>query len=79
MKENSLSKNAKKPTPVVLIDQDQEKKNHFELIGKMFGNLAESINVTNNSMHNNNASGGNKFAGGFKQASILKNNKTTLK
>ncbi len=47
----------------------------------MFGNLAESINVGNNTLGNknpNNTSGINKFSAGFKQPSILKNNKTTL-
>lgn len=49
----------------------------------MFGNLAESINVMgNNSLGNKNVvnpSGvNNKFSAGFKQPSILKNNKNTL-
>lgn len=81
MKENSLSKNigknVKQPTPVVFIDNDEEKKKNFELIGKMFGNMTESINVSsnqkgfvksgviNNSLVNNSSN--NKFPGGFKQ------------
>lgn len=44
----------------------------------MFGNLSESINMNNKDMLKNNTEiikndNHNKFAGGFKQASILKN------
>ncbi len=77
MKESSLSKNNKKsPTPIGFIDEDEQKKKNFSLIGKMFGNLTDSINVNDaNSLKINAPS---KFAGGFKHPSILKNNKTTL-
>ena len=43
----------------------------------MFGNMSESVNIGNDISAKNNQS--NKFSGGFKQPSILKNNKITLK
>lgn len=42
----------------------------------MFGNMSESINMGNDTLGKNNQP--NKFPGGFKQPSIVKNNKTTL-
>lgn len=42
----------------------------------MFGNLTDSVNLNDQNTLKSNLS--NKFAGGFKQSSILKNNKTTL-
>lgn len=42
----------------------------------MFGNLTDSVNINDENTLKSNVS--NKFTGGFKQTSILKNNKTTL-
>lgn len=48
MKQSSLSQSIKKVvsvTSIGLIDQDENKKKNFELIGKMFGNLTDSVNI----------------------------------